>query len=100
MKPETYLRQKKTAALEKLYSQAFEKKEQLEVWKGAGTILPSIDHRNRPMGNKGGVVDVHENSFLCRPSMMNVLPILSESVKIQTRALCIVGISQCTGDIS
>ena len=59
MKPETYLRQKKTAALEKLYSQAFEKRNQLEVWKGAGTILPSIDHRNRPMGNKGGVVDVH-----------------------------------------
>jgi len=59
MKPEIYLRPKKTAALEKLYSQAFEKREHLDVWKGKGIILPSVDHRNRPMGNKGGVVDGH-----------------------------------------
>lgn len=53
----TFLRPKKTTALRQLYEQPFEQKVHLSVWRGMGTVLPSIDHRNRPMGNKGGVVD-------------------------------------------
>lgn len=54
---ELFLRPKKASHLCQLYGKPFERKEALAVWRGSGTILPSIDHRNRPLGNKGGVVD-------------------------------------------
>ena len=54
---DNYLRPKKAAALRRLYENPFERRERLRVWRGKGTILPSLDHRNRSMGNKGGVVD-------------------------------------------
>ncbi len=53
----TFLRSKKTKALHALYNLPFEKKRELKIWSGKGIILPSVDHRNRPMGNKGGVVN-------------------------------------------
>lgn len=53
----SFLRPKKAEALCRLYEKPLERKDNLQVWRGAGTILPSLDYRNRSMGNKGGVVD-------------------------------------------
>lgn len=64
-----FLRPKKAEALRLICEKPFEKKTQLKSWKGKGTIIPSIDHRNRPMGNKGGVVD--ENGKLVALSAVN-----------------------------
>ena len=83
-----YLRQKKAEALRRLCEKPFESKEFLQVWHGKGTILPSLDHRNRSMGNKGGVVDDEGvfvplsaiNGECCDYPVVNIGPTVDERV--------------------